>query len=72
MDTKLVSKAVLVATGVLVLYCVGVFNYGLTHPPRIKARAQRISTVNHVAHVSATLTLSNTTAPASTLPSAGK
>jgi hypothetical protein len=69
MDTKRVLKAVWVATGVLILFFVG---YAFPPLPRIKARAQRISAVNHVAHVSATLTWSNTPAPASTLPRTGK
>ncbi len=38
--------------------------------PRVKARAQRIATVNHVRSV--TLTLTNLSVPPATLPSAGK
>ena len=65
MKTKRGLKAVLVLTGVLILFYIG---YGLTHPARTKARAQRINAVNNVARVSMILTPTNTALPASALP----
>ena len=69
MNTKRVLKGLLIVLGVLMLFYIGV---GLTHPAKTKARAQRIGSVNAAPRVVISMTLSNTTGPASTLPSTGK
>ena len=69
MNTKRALKGALIVIGVLSLFYIGV---GLTHPERTKARAQRIGTVNAAPRAVMSSSLSNTTAPASTLPSTGR
>ena len=69
MNTKRVLKGVLLLLGVLILCYI---YYGFTHPARTKARAQRIGSVNAAPRLVMSMTLSNTTAPTSTLPSTGK
>jgi hypothetical protein len=71
MNTKRVLKGVLLLLGVLIL-CSVYYDYGLTHPARTKARVQRIGSVNAAPRVVLSTTLSNTTVPASILPSTGK
>jgi hypothetical protein len=71
MNTKRVLKGVLLLLGVLIL-CSVYYDYGLSHPARTKARAQRIGSVNAAPRVVMSTTLSNTTVPASSLPSTGK
>ena len=71
MNTKRALKGVLPLLGFLILCCV-YYDYGLSHPARAKARAQHIGSVNAAPRVVMSMTLSNTTAPAGTLPSTGK
>lgn len=69
MNTKLAFRGVLIVIGILSLAYIGA---GLTHPEKTKFRAQRIGSVNAAPRVVLSATLSNTTAPTSTLPSTGK
>ena len=46
--------------------------YGLTHPPRDKARAQRITAVNAAPRVSMTFSTSDLPASADVLPGTSK
>ncbi len=71
MNTKLALKGILIIIGVLILCCV-CYEYGLTHPARTKARAQRIGSVNAAPRIVMSQTLSRTTAPTNTLPSTGR
>lgn len=71
MNTKRVSKGVLLLLGVLILCCV-YYDYGLTHPVKPKTRALRIGSVNAAPRVVTSPVLSRTAAPTNTLPSAGK
>ena len=72
MNTKRVLKGVLLLLGVLIL-CSVYYDYGLSHPARTKARAQRIGSVNAAPRVVMSMPLTNTAAsPPSALPSAGK
>jgi hypothetical protein len=68
MNTKRALTGVLVAAGILILFCL----LPPTHPRRDKARAPRITTVNAPPRLSMSFALSNTAAPANTLPSTAK
>ena len=64
-------KSILLLVGVLILCCV-CYDYGLTHPSRTKTRGLHIGSENAAPRAVMSMTLSNNTVPASTLPSAGK
>jgi len=69
MNAKRARKSALGLMGVLMLLYVA---YGLTHPPRDKARAQRITAVNAAPRVSMTFSTSDLPASADVLPGMSK
>ena len=60
MNTKRALRIALVIGGVFVLCYIG---YGLASPLKVKARAQRIRTVNAAPHFTMIIGPSNTNAP---------